>query len=99
MDRQIHNLEVDEVLSLLRSRAEGLSPDEVAERLAELGPNAFAVLYWAPVGAVLATGPVAPWLVALAALGAPILFLADLARKRLARPVARGGPLPRKMRT
>jgi sodium/potassium-transporting ATPase subunit alpha len=60
---------------------------------------AFAVLYWAPVGAVLATGPVAPWLVALAALGAPILFLADLARKRLARPVARGGPLPRKMRT
>jgi len=40
MDRQIHNLEVDEVLSLLRSRAEGLSPDEVAERLAELGPNA-----------------------------------------------------------
>lgn len=60
---------------------------------------AFAVLYWAPVGAVLATGSVAPWLVALAALGAPILFLADLARKRLARPVARGGPLPRKMRT
>jgi sodium/potassium-transporting ATPase subunit alpha len=52
---------------------------------------AFAVLYWAPVGAVLATGPVAPWLVAVAALGAPILFLADLARKRLARPVARGG--------
>ena len=60
---------------------------------------AFAVLYWAPVGAVLATGSVAPWLVALAALGAPILFLADLARKRLARPVARGDPLPRKMRT
>jgi hypothetical protein len=51
---------------------------------------AFAVLYWAPVGAVLATGPVAPWLVALAALGGPILFLSDLARKRLARPVARG---------
>jgi hypothetical protein len=44
------------------------------------------VLYWAPVGAVLGTGPVAPWLVALAALGAPILFFADLARKRLRGP-------------
>jgi sodium/potassium-transporting ATPase subunit alpha len=44
---------------------------------------AFALLYWAPLGAMLATGPVAPRLVALAALGAPILFLADLARKRL----------------
>ena len=40
IERQIHNLEVHEVLSLLRSRAEGLHPDEVAERLAELGPNA-----------------------------------------------------------
>jgi sodium/potassium-transporting ATPase subunit alpha len=47
---------------------------------------AFAVLYWAPLAAVLQTGPVAPWLVALAALGAPVLFLVDLARKRLARP-------------
>ena len=45
----------------------------------------FAVLYVAPVAAALGTGPVAPGLVALAALGAPILFLADLARKRLAR--------------
>jgi sodium/potassium-transporting ATPase subunit alpha len=51
---------------------------------------AFAVLYWPPLGSMLATGPVAPRLVALAALGAPILFLADLARKRLRRPEGRG---------
>ena len=44
---------------------------------------AWAVLYVPRLGAVLGTGPVAPWLVALAALGAPVLFLADLARKRL----------------
>ena len=37
--RQIHNLEVDEVWSLLRSRVEGLRPDEVAERRSEIGPN------------------------------------------------------------
>jgi sodium/potassium-transporting ATPase subunit alpha len=38
--RQIHNLEIDEVWSLLRSRKEGLRPDEVAQRLSEIGPNA-----------------------------------------------------------
>jgi sodium/potassium-transporting ATPase subunit alpha len=37
--RQIHNLEIDEVWSLLRSRTEGLRPDEVAQRLSEIGPN------------------------------------------------------------
>ncbi len=47
---------------------------------------AFAVLYWAPLNAALGTAPVAPWLVAVAALGAPLLFAADLARKRLTRP-------------
>jgi sodium/potassium-transporting ATPase subunit alpha len=45
---------------------------------------AFGVLYWPPLAAVLGTGPAAPWLVALAALGAPFVFLADFARKRLA---------------
>jgi len=40
--RQIHNLEVDEVWALLRSRPEGLRPSEVAERLAEIGPNTLA---------------------------------------------------------
>ena len=40
--RQIHNLELGEIWSLLRSRAEGLRPDEVAERLADIGPNALA---------------------------------------------------------
>jgi len=44
---------------------------------------AFAVLHWPPVSRVLATGPVGPAWIALAALGAPVLFLADLARKRL----------------
>jgi sodium/potassium-transporting ATPase subunit alpha len=48
---------------------------------------AFAIgaLYWPPLGAALGTGPVAPWLVGLAALGGPIVFLADLVRKRAAR--------------
>ncbi len=46
----------------------------------------FAVLYWPPLQRALGTGPVAPWLVALAALGAPLLFVADLARKRRTRP-------------
>ena len=31
--RQIHNLEIDEVWSLLRSRSEGLRPEEVAQQL------------------------------------------------------------------
>jgi sodium/potassium-transporting ATPase subunit alpha len=44
----------------------------------------FAVLYWPPLRAALGTGPIAPWLIGLAALGAPVLFLADLARKQLA---------------
>ena len=47
----------------------------------ELG-FAWAVLYWPPLSRTLGTGPVSPWLVGLAALGAPLLFLADLARKR-----------------
>ncbi len=37
--RQIHNLDISEVWSLLRSRSEGLRPDEVAQRLAEIGTN------------------------------------------------------------
>jgi len=44
---------------------------------------AFSALYWSPLRSALGTGPVAPWLVALAALGGPGLFLADYARKRL----------------
>jgi len=55
---------------------------------------AFAVLYWPPLGAVLGTGPVAPWLVGLAALGGPLLFLADWLRKRLARGRGAGRPPP-----
>jgi sodium/potassium-transporting ATPase subunit alpha len=45
---------------------------------------AFSVLYWPPMSSALGTGPVAWWLVALAALGGPVLFLADYARKRFA---------------
>jgi len=37
--RQIHNLAIEEVWLLLRSRAEGLRPDEVAQRLSLVGPN------------------------------------------------------------
>ena len=47
----------------------------------ELG-FAFAALYWPPLTNALGTGPAPAWLVALAALGAPLLFVADLARKR-----------------
>jgi len=42
-----------------------------------------AALHWPPLRAALGTGPVPPALVGLAALGAPVVFLADLARKRL----------------
>ncbi|MBI4957007.1 MAG: cation-transporting P-type ATPase [Myxococcales bacterium] len=45
---------------------------------------AFAALYVPPVARALGTGPAAPWLVALAALGAPLVFGADWLRKRLA---------------
>ena len=41
--RQIHNLEIGELWSLLRSRAEGLRPDEVAQRLADIGPNSLVL--------------------------------------------------------
>ncbi|MCE9576048.1 MAG: cation-transporting P-type ATPase [Deltaproteobacteria bacterium] len=47
----------------------------------ELG-FAFAVLYWAPLAGALGTGPPPTGLVALAALGAPLVFGADWARKR-----------------
>jgi sodium/potassium-transporting ATPase subunit alpha len=43
---------------------------------------AVAVVYVPAVGRALGTGPVAPWVLGLAALGAPALFLADWARKR-----------------
>jgi sodium/potassium-transporting ATPase subunit alpha len=43
---------------------------------------ALAVVYFPPLGRVLGTGPVPPWLLGLAALGAPVLFLADWLRKR-----------------
>ncbi|HEY9164305.1 MAG TPA: cation-transporting P-type ATPase [Magnetovibrio sp.] len=38
-NRQIQNLQPNEVYRVLHSRAEGLSTHEVAERLAEVGPN------------------------------------------------------------
>ena len=43
---------------------------------------AFGALYFPPLARVLGTGPVAPWLVALAALGAPLMLLADAGRRR-----------------
>lgn len=43
----------------------------------------YSVLYVPPVASILHTGPVAAWLFALAALGAPLIFGADYARKRL----------------
>ena len=39
IQRQIHNLEQEEVWSLLRSGAQGLPRQEVAQRLADIGPN------------------------------------------------------------
>jgi sodium/potassium-transporting ATPase subunit alpha len=46
---------------------------------------AFAVLFWPPLARVLETGPLPMWIVALAAAGGPVLFVADLARKRVGR--------------
>jgi sodium/potassium-transporting ATPase subunit alpha len=46
---------------------------------------AWAVLYFPPLARAIGTGPVAPPFVALAALGCPLLFGLDLARKRLTR--------------
>ena len=45
---------------------------------------AVAVVYLPPLGRALGTGPIPPWLLGLAALGAPVLFLAEWLRKRLA---------------
>jgi magnesium-transporting ATPase (P-type) len=53
----------------------------------------FAALYWPPLRAALGTGPVEPWIIGLAALGAPLLFGADLMRKRLAIAGASPGAL------
>ena len=39
----IHHLDIDEVWSLLRSRADGLNPDEVAQRLTDVGPNVLSL--------------------------------------------------------
>jgi sodium/potassium-transporting ATPase subunit alpha len=46
---------------------------------------ALAVVYLPSLGRVLGTGPLSPALLALAALGAPVLFLTDFLRKRLSR--------------
>ena len=54
----------------------------------------FAALYWPPLRAALGTGPIEPWFIALAALGAPVLFLADLVRKRLGHGPSLGPPVP-----
>ena len=60
---------------------------------------AFAALYWPPLARLLGTGPPPLGWVALAALGTPLFFAADLLRKRL--PIGRAlmaaprGPAPR----
>ncbi len=40
MNRQIQDVPAEQVFNVLHSRAEGLNPAEVAERLREVGPNA-----------------------------------------------------------
>jgi sodium/potassium-transporting ATPase subunit alpha len=44
----------------------------------------WATLYTPALNRVLGTGPVDPWIYALAWLGVPLIFLSDLARKRVA---------------
>ena len=68
-------------------RRSGLDRGLAGNRLLVLGVAvelafALAALYVPPVAAALGTGPAAPALVALAALGAPLLFGLDLLRKR-----------------
>jgi sodium/potassium-transporting ATPase subunit alpha len=53
---------------------------------------AWALLRWEPWQRFLGTGPVPAPMVAVAALGAPLLFLLDYARKRLVRRRARVAP-------
>ena len=79
-----------QVANLIGRRYEartGLDRGLVRNRLLVLGIAlelgfAYGVLYWPPLAGALGTGPVAPHLVALAALGAPLLFTADWLRKR-----------------
>jgi sodium/potassium-transporting ATPase subunit alpha len=56
---------------------------------------AVAVVYVPSLGRALGTGPISPWLLGLAALGAPVLFLADWLRKRVALGRTPSTPRPR----
>ncbi len=73
-----------------RSRyGSGLDRNLLKNRLTVLGfclelGFSYAALYVPPVANVLGTGPVPYWVYALAALGAPLIFAADFARKRAA---------------
>ncbi|HEU5072965.1 MAG TPA: cation-transporting P-type ATPase [Polyangiaceae bacterium] len=65
----------------------GLDRGLITNRLTLLGFGleivcSYCVLYVPPVADVLQTGPVEPWVYGLAALGAPLIFCADYARKR-----------------
>jgi sodium/potassium-transporting ATPase subunit alpha len=74
-----------------RSRfGSGLDRNLLKNRLTLLGFGleiafSYSVLYVPTVAQVLGTGPVAGWLYGLAWLGAPLIFGADYARKRIAR--------------
>ena len=54
----------------------------------------WAVLYWAPLQTVLATGPVDLEIYAFAWLGVPLIWGADYLRKRVAGWLRARGPSP-----
>ena len=82
----------------------GLDSGLLRNRLLAIGITlelafAWSALYWRPLSSALGTGPVASWLFCLAALGAPLLFFTDYARKRFATGKPQAGavvvsPLP-----
>jgi sodium/potassium-transporting ATPase subunit alpha len=81
--------QIGNVIGRRSQRHSGLDRGLLRNRLILLGIAveifiSWGVLYWPPLAAVLGTGPVAFWIYALAWLGIPLLFLLDLARKRLA---------------
>lgn len=82
-------MQIGNVLGRRSLRGSGLDRGLLVNRLLLLGIGLEVVLSWAilyapPVQRALQTGPVDWWIYALAWLGAPLLFVIDYARKRLA---------------
>jgi sodium/potassium-transporting ATPase subunit alpha len=92
-------MQIGNLLGRRYARRSGLDRGIVRNRLMLAGilvqvVFSWALLYAAPVQKVLATGPVAWQVYALAWLGVPLIFGLDYARKRLPRPEREGRVSP-----